>query len=180
MDLFLQQNFPPAVGPWWVTAILLVLFIASGVINLVQLAKGREVARWKSAAEVAEKTVNLYEKQLTAVRDRADRIDGENKTLLTENATLHAKTDLSRLQAQSEQFQRDNQDVQGRIVSGLEQVSRLSAERFADFGAVLSINTKAISDLGQHMTSEFEFHKKAFADITSVLQAIDRRLPAIP
>jgi septal ring factor EnvC (AmiA/AmiB activator) len=173
------MQIPTAVGlPWWATAILLVLFITSGVINLVQLSKGREVARWKSASEVAEKTVALYEKQLTAVRDRADRIDSENKNLLTENATLHAKTDLSRLQAQSEDFQRDNQKVQSQIVDGLAEVSRLSSERFADFGQILTKNTEIIRELGLHMTSEFEFHKKAFADISSVLQAMDRRLPA--
>jgi len=179
MTPFLQQIPLTADVPWWGAAVLLVLFIVSGVINLVQLLKGREVARWRGLAEAAEKTAGIYEKELEIVRKRADRVDAENRTLLAENATLHAKTDLSRLQAQSEQFQRDNQVVQQKIVDGLAEFSRASAERFSDSAIILTKNTEAISELGRHMTSEFEFHKKAFAEISSVLQAIDRRMPAL-
>lgn len=174
---FLQQQLP--VAPWYVTAFLALLFIASGVVNVVQMSKSRQLERYKALVDAADKATGIYSEELSVVRQRCDRIESENKSLLTENVVLKSKTDLSRLQEQAEKFQRENQTVQQKIVDGLTEFAHVGTERFANASEILAKNTQAINDLGRHMTSEFEFHKKAFSDIASVLQAIDRRLPAV-
>lgn len=99
MTLLLQQ-VTLGTGPWWVSAIVMILFITSAVINLVQFYKGREVARWKTAAEAADKTADIYKSELAIVRERAMRIEEERQKLNMENAELRGRTDLTKLEKQ--------------------------------------------------------------------------------
>jgi hypothetical protein len=150
MLLFLiQQLLPVTAGSWWVTAIGAVLLIASGIVNLIQLSKSREVARWKSTADAAQE-------ELTIQRTRAERLNGENKDALKRIATLEARTDLDSLRAQATDIQ---------------------SQMHKDAETQLSI-VSALDRMHTQMSEESRQSRTAFASIAATLQAIDSRLPS--
>jgi hypothetical protein len=150
MLLLLQQLLPASAGSWWVSAIGAALLIASGAINLVQLSKSREVARWKSTADAAQEELGIQ-------RARAERLNGENKDALKRIATLEARTDLDSLRAQATDIQ---------------------AQMHKDAETQLSI-VSALDRLHTAMAEESRQSRVAFTGIAATLQAIDSRLPPV-
>jgi membrane-bound lytic murein transglycosylase len=147
--ILLQQILPESSGSWWVSAIGATLLIASGIVNLIQLSKSREVARWKSTADAAQE-------ELAIQRARAERLNNENKDHLQRIATLEARTDLDSLRAQAT-------DIQNQL--------------HKDAETQLSI-VAALDRMHTQMTEESRQSRSAFTTIANTLQAIDARLPA--
>jgi hypothetical protein len=105
--MLLAEQIPPSLV--WAAWIITLLFaIASGVINLIQLRKSKDIEVAKGEVSQAQNetahwkgTAGAWEKELVVVRERCDRLEAANADLTKENATLHSRTDLESLKAQT-------------------------------------------------------------------------------
>jgi uncharacterized membrane protein YccC len=148
--LFQEANQWPALGRTG-TVIGFVLLIASAIGNLLQ-ARGM---RWKGTAEA-------YQSELVVVRERADRETSEKAELQKEVAKLHERTDLRPLQQQMV-------DLQSKLVDSMDKQS-------TRFEATLAANTKALTELTEHICSHSAQEEKAFAGLASAITAVEQRL----
>ncbi len=146
-------------APWWAVLIAGVLLVASGVLNVVQLYKSRELAQWRGAAEAAGETNRLYESELKLVRERADRLTDENESKSKRIGVLEARTDLDGLRAQITTMEkatsREISEGQLKIVSALQGMTSNIMEGFA-----------------KHSAEDHEFQGR----ICTVLEGIEKRM----
>jgi trehalose-6-phosphate synthase len=132
--LLLLFDPPPQLGyAGWL--VLLVLFIASGVIHLIQLRKSKGVETAKNEVQQAQNetshwrgTAGAFEKELTVVRERCDRMEGSLKTAVEENAVLRTRTDLDALSKSLANEGRRAQEAHEAILHGLENLAGSVAE----------------------------------------------------
>ena len=159
MVLFQQITSVPS-PPWWAVAIVTALFLLSGLVNVIQLWKSRELAQWKGAAEAAESTNQLYISELKIVRDRADRLSEENESKSKRIGVLESRTDLDTLRAQ--------------ITTMEKATSREISEGHLHIVSALQGMTKDImKGFSQHAAEDREFQER----ICRVLEGIEKQIP---
>ena len=163
------DSIPVVLGPVG-SIVSFILILVSGLLNAYQFRRSTTSEEWRGAA-LARK------EELDAVRERADRLEGENKTMVAALAELKAKTDLTMLQQQGMEFERKNQEVHEKIVLSLNTLLDNNTTRYAQITATMLENTnamqlmrEAMEQLGDRMTREFELHRTAFANMTLALQ----------
>lgn len=150
------------------TILLSLVTLASGITNAYQWKKSATAQQWRGAAEA-------HKANLDAVRERAERVDEENKVLRVLAAELKAKTDLSSLERQNLEADRRNQEVHERIVIGQNTLLSNTATRSAEIVAALSENTAAIQQMVSGMKQEFEMHRLLFTQMTDALRSMKER-----
>lgn len=164
--VFLIQvdSMPIQMGPVG-TILMTLLAVSLAAFNAYQWRKSSEASHWRGAAQA-------YESELGIVRERCTRIENENKEQVKAITELQAKTDLTKLQSQAEQFQRESQLVHAQIVDALKELSIGHADRYAKATETMNQNTQAMQDMARHMMEEFGFHKKAFTEISSTMERL--------
>jgi hypothetical protein len=101
-----------------------------------------QVGYWQAAAESGKTTVTFAEAELKVVRERAERIEGENADLKNDNAVLRARTDLDSLKGQTaavEQLLRvevqRSQEMHQAILNGMRELTSTVGEMHERFVA---------------------------------------------
>lgn len=157
--LFILQTSPQWSPPVWllmaIAAVLGTLNVTQGVFGFLQGRKTSEANTWKGAAEALKV-------ELPIVRERADRLDRENKLNIREIEQLKAKTDLKPLHDQIESANRRNEEIHIKMIAAIEELGKRDSD--------------AMSQLTNLVVAEFGEHRKAFANISSVLEGVNREL----
>lgn len=149
------QDIPVRLGGPGAT-LSLALNVLLGLATAYSLWKFNQSKHWES-------TAGAYEKELSIQRQRADRISDENKELIALSAELRAKTDLTELQKamllqtqDARGYETRNQEVHQGIVNSLQELTKLSQERYAAVTATIEGQTVALQDTTKVLKSILE------------------------
>jgi predicted negative regulator of RcsB-dependent stress response len=153
----LQLNVPIVVGPVG-TAVLLVTNLLTAVLLAWRWWKSTEAEKWQATAAVLEKEAGAH-------RQKADRLDAENRKLIEDNARLSAATDLSSLQRSVEQLS----SIRSEEHKAIMEVQR-------DTNKTLTDLTKSILGLQTHMAQVFDSQVVNFGKVTQCLDGILEKL----
>lgn len=163
--ILLQGSLPVSLGP-------LGTLIVTG---LAVILAGLNAYQWRRSGEAdsLRGQVTALNGELNIVRERSNRLTDENIELAKVAGELRAKTDLSKMQRQTQEFESKNQEVHERIVRSLDMLTEKGSVRYESVIETISENTKGLYDLGDKMSQEFELHRKAFSEMTKTLHSID-------